>query len=62
MNQLKTKEKSSYEFPTVEVTDVELEGLIAVSQILVEPDKDNFNRYQWDSQTETESQDIEFLL
>ena len=67
MNNLKTahkkaKNKKDYKLPTAEVTNVELEGLIAASQILVEPDKDNFNRYNWDEQEDKESQDIELLF
>ena len=67
MNNLKTalkkaKNKKDYELPAVEVTDVELEDCIAASFILIEPDRDNFDKYQWDSQTDTGSSDIEFLF
>ena len=56
------KNKKKYKLPTAEVTNVELEGFIAASMILVEPDADNFDKYKRDEQTPTGSQDIEFLI
>ena len=58
----KTKNKKNYLLPSVKVTEVEMEGCIAASMILVEPDADNFDKYKRDDQTPTGSQDIEFLL
>ena len=59
---MKTKNKKKYELPEVNVTEVELEGCIAASMILIEPDADNFDKYRRDEQTPTGSQDIEFLI
>ena len=59
---MNTKGRACYEFPTVEVSHVVLEGCIAASFIRIVPDEDNFNKYEWDRQQETESPDFVFLF
>ena len=59
---MKTNTKLCYVFPSVEVRLVEVEGCIAASMILVSPEADNFNRFEWDTQADLASLDIEFLF
>ena len=56
------KNKGNYKHPAVKVTEVELEGCIAASFILTEPDKDDFNKYNWDEPTADTESDIKFLF
>ena len=55
-----TNGKTCYETPALEVSHVVIEGLIAASVQMV-PDADNFKKYDWDIQPETESPDIQLL-
>ena len=59
---METKGRACYKFPTVEVSHVVLEGCIAASMILMAPDADNFNKYEWDIQAETVNPDFDFLF
>ena len=58
---MNTKGKACYEVPTLEVSYVVMEGCIAASVQMV-PEANNFNKYEWDEQLETESDDIQFLF
>jgi len=58
---MNTKGKTCYETPSLDVSYVVIEGCIAASFIQMTPDADNFNKYDWDPQPETESPDIQLL-
>ena len=56
-----TKGKVGYDIPTMDVASVELEGCVAASVQMI-PEAGNFEKYEWDEQPETESDDITFLF
>jgi len=57
---MNTKGKVLYEVPSLEVSYIVLEGCIAASVQMV-PEESSFNKYDWDVQPETASDEIQFL-